>query len=288
MDKILVVGAGPAGMAAAIRARQFGLQVQVIDRVDEEYEKVCGDGLTEQAVKELCVLGFSRETLFAAGANVIHESMRLYPSGRREILDHKDMTYFCMRRILLMKLMRSRALSIGVDICFRTEFHPDMKADVIVDASGCHNRARYGVRLPVGMSSVIYADADPDLRTDTLYFVYPEEDGRGYCWAFPLPDGMWNVGAWDPMDPKRLRHWFDNFTDRYLNRYFHSVRTVRPLRGACLGTVKPGVPLCSEAVSCGDAAGLCDPCSGEGISYALRSGIEAADSICLKYTDVKK
>lgn len=50
---LLVVGAGPAGCAAAIWARRLGLDVLVIDRASFPRDKICGDGLTTNALRLL-------------------------------------------------------------------------------------------------------------------------------------------------------------------------------------------------------------------------------------------
>ena len=161
-----------------------------------------------------------------------------------------------------------------------TAYHPDIAegADFIIDASGCQwKQLASGMHYPMGMSSVIKATSN--LHTDTLYFVYPEDGHSRYGWAFPLSNGMWNIGVWDPDNPKNLQVLFDGFKERFLDRYLSDIVVVQPLRGAPLGTICPHTAIIPGAISCGDAAGLCDPHSGEGVSYALQSGIELAESI---------
>jgi len=53
----VVVGAGPAGSAAAIAARRAGLSVAVVDAAPHGRDKTCGDGLTPRAVHALQELG---------------------------------------------------------------------------------------------------------------------------------------------------------------------------------------------------------------------------------------
>jgi len=54
---LLVVGAGPAGTAAAMAARAHGLDVTVLDRATFPRDKTCGDGLTAAALARLEALG---------------------------------------------------------------------------------------------------------------------------------------------------------------------------------------------------------------------------------------
>ena len=60
---VLVVGAGPAGCAAALTAQRLGLDVLVIDKAIFPRDKCCGDGLTTLALRELEQLGFEPGTL---------------------------------------------------------------------------------------------------------------------------------------------------------------------------------------------------------------------------------
>ena len=54
---LAIVGAGPAGAAAAITARRAGLDVVVVDRAEFPRDKICGDGLTTGALRQLEHLG---------------------------------------------------------------------------------------------------------------------------------------------------------------------------------------------------------------------------------------
>ena len=56
---VLVVGAGPAGLASAIAAARQGLHVEVIDAMKPPIDKACGEGLMPDSLKALAAIGFT-------------------------------------------------------------------------------------------------------------------------------------------------------------------------------------------------------------------------------------
>ncbi len=59
--EVLIVGAGPAGLACAIAAARQGLQVEVVDGMSPPIDKACGEGLMPDALEALATLGFDIE-----------------------------------------------------------------------------------------------------------------------------------------------------------------------------------------------------------------------------------
>jgi flavin-dependent dehydrogenase len=56
---VLIVGAGPAGLASAIAAARHGLQVEVIDAMNPPIDKACGEGLMPDSLEALAAIGFT-------------------------------------------------------------------------------------------------------------------------------------------------------------------------------------------------------------------------------------
>ena len=77
---VLVVGAGPAGTAAAIELRRGGRHVVVVDKAVFPRDKCCGDGLTTLALRELEHLGLDPATV--AGWRDVSSAWLRSPSGR--------------------------------------------------------------------------------------------------------------------------------------------------------------------------------------------------------------
>lgn len=274
---LLVIGGGPAGMAAAICARQRGLSVLVVEKEDMSIMKPCGDGLTMESINALALLGICSQELVSVGANEIRQSIHVHLKFRNTI-SHKPGNCFTIRRPLLMSLLRKKAEDYGVEIRYNTPFSSELQGAYIIDASGCQSKkTEKDIFFPVGISAVIQGNSS--LSVNTWYFLHHKLYDNGYCWAFPLGNDMWNVGVWQQKDCRTLKYNFTQFEKLTLKRYFSSIKYIRPPQGAKLGTVQSLLPICAGSIPCGDAAGLCNSFSGEGISYALMSGIDAASRL---------
>ena len=81
---VVVVGAGPAGIAAALRSRDLGLDVVVVDKATFPRDKTCGDGLTTAALRRLERLGLTLDPM--PSFTVVSETVLVSPSGRRVVL----------------------------------------------------------------------------------------------------------------------------------------------------------------------------------------------------------
>ena len=83
---VVVVGAGPGGIAAAITASRCGNSVVCVDKATFPRDKTCGDGLTAEALRALETLGLSYGEFAAIDAAIVHETVIVSPSGRQVTL----------------------------------------------------------------------------------------------------------------------------------------------------------------------------------------------------------
>src|SRR5688572_30438537 len=114
---VLVVGAGPAGVAAAISAHEAGLRTLLVDKATFPRDKTCGDGLTAQALRLLERLGVDVRDL--TDAAIVRETVLVSPSGREVSLplpSTRTCSAVVPRRELDAALVR-HARSLGVDVC---------------------------------------------------------------------------------------------------------------------------------------------------------------------------
>ena len=152
--EVIVIGGGPAGLAAAIAARQKGFSAIVIDGTAPPIDKACGEGLlpeTQAALKELGVQIAAEAGHRFRGVRFVDGSVQLqadFPAGQG----------IGIRRTVLHELLATHAKHCGVELLWRapvTGISPEgvqlpgltLKARWIVGADGIGSRARRWARL---------------------------------------------------------------------------------------------------------------------------------------------
>jgi menaquinone-9 beta-reductase len=107
---LLVVGAGPAGLATAIAARQFGLNVMVVDGRRPPIDKACGEGLMPDGVPALLSLGVQPANREAVPLHGI----RFVSGGLSAEARFAGAPGLGIRRTVLQGLLVERAAGLGV------------------------------------------------------------------------------------------------------------------------------------------------------------------------------
>lgn len=303
---VVVVGAGPAGCAAAITLARLGRRVTVVDKAEFPRDKCCGDGLTAAALRSLEELGLEPATV--ASWQPVAEVVVVAVSGRQVAMPLTSaaggLFAVSARRSDLDAAMVARARQSGASVvegAAVTGVGLDGDGRVTIDLEGdLRLRAPYviaadgmwsPVRRLLGLSPPGYLGewqagrqylegAGPQARK--LWVWFEPDMIPGYAWSFPLPGGAVNFGygvvrgTHPELRGQRLE-WRE-----------------RPHIAAVLGpdAVEAGpwrawpiparvaeAPLCAlggRVLFAGDAAGACDPMTGEGIAQALETGTTAA------------
>ncbi len=113
---VLVVGGGPAGLAAAIAARQHNLEVIVLDGAAPPIDKACGEGVMPNGVAALRGLGVSippHESMPFRGIRFVDPDLSVEANFRRE-------PGRGIRRTTLHRLLIERAEAVGVKLAWQT------------------------------------------------------------------------------------------------------------------------------------------------------------------------
>jgi geranylgeranyl reductase family protein len=305
---VVVVGAGPAGVSTAIHLARAGQQVHLIDRATFPRDKICGDGLTTNALRELERLGFS--------SAAVPSWQPVYDIRIRSIFGH-EMTAPLPRgpglygaiapRIQLDAALVDLARAAGVKVSEGTPLTgAQQRHDVVeIDTPAGTLRSRYAVaadgmwsplRKALGLDPVGYLGDDHAFRqyfeqitgpaaTDAFIFFEPDLLPF-YVWSFPLPDNRANVGfgierggRHRVRDMKRL--WPELLERPHVRAALGpQARPSGPHRAWPIpARIRAMPPADGRVLLVGDAIAACDPLTGEGIGQALQSGRLAAASI---------
>lgn len=304
---VLVIGAGPAGAAAAIALARTGRDVLIADRSAFPRDKTCGDALIPDALRALDQLGLKEHVLRHAR---VLEGLRVYsPDG---LFVDVEGECACFPRVALDDMLRCEALRagarfaadatavapiledgtvVGAELEVRGETR-HVRAGATLLATGAASEAlkRFGVceRIaPSATAARLYVTTDEAFAAsfDYLCISYDEAICPGYGWIFPAPNAAFNVGVAYFYDAKTLPS--ERNLRKLLTRFLqtfplatavmdHAVH-VTELKGAPLRTAMSGSRLSRPGLLViGEAAGLTYSLSGEGIGKALESGLMAA------------
>lgn len=258
-----MVGAGPAGSAAAIAALQDSAGVRIADRARETRHKVCGEFISPEACGILEQLGVWSGFL-GAGPSRIRRCV-LHFGSRREKEWTLAESAFGLSRRALDGLLLERAVSLGAMV-ERGVTIPVAECGATVLASGRRTAPRMASRL-FGFKAHF---SGPAADAVELYFT-----GFGYVGINPIENGLTNVCGIAPED--RLRECgFD--LDEFMGRSPLLAERLRPLTRA-LKWLTTGPLLFSRpqmtagaTYVAGDALGFVDPFTGSGILNALLTG----------------
>lgn len=229
---VIVVGAGPAGSTTAYHLAQSGLDVLLLEKTAFPREKVCGDGLTPRAVKQLLALGIDPDP---ADGWIRNQGLRIIGGGMRLELPWPDLASFpdyglVRTREDFDEILALRAQKAGARLHERTAVtgpvldhlgrivgvkarpsdeggspgdEVEFRAPLVVAADGNSTRLSLAMGLrkrddrPMGVAVRTYYTS-PRTHDDWLESWLELWDGDrllpGYGWIFGVGDGTVNAG----------------------------------------------------------------------------------------------
>ncbi len=286
---VVVVGAGPAGLAAAHAAAGAGARTLVLERAAHPRYKTCGGGLVGASLAVVEALG-AAGPVGAVARDRVHAATFTH-DGRRRFTRRADAPLIAMvRREEFDDVLRAAAQQAGVTVRQRAAVRA-----VEQDDTGAYVRLADGTRIRAGV--VVGADGsagvtarhvgvhcgqvDLGLEVELPVPEPVQRDWRGrllidwgplpgsYGWVFPKDDRL-TVGVIAARGQgERTRAYLRAFLDRL------GLSGIEPAEdsGHLTRCRTAGSPLRrGRVLVAGDAAGLLEPWTREGISFALRSG----------------
>ncbi len=306
---VIIVGAGPAGTTAALYANQFNLKCLLVDKAFFPRDKVCGDALSGKSVRIMRELNLVDEVGQLDGSIInritfgspSHKQFDINLKGSKN-KDHIKQGFVIPRKIFDNYLFEKAKLITDVyegfsvtDLIYdnnkisgikgldKDKNQKEFNAPIVMGCDGANSIIARKLNLysmdmqNTAVAIRCYYENVKGL-TDQIELHYVNEVLPGYFWLFPAGDGIANIGIGlsknDAKKEKRnLRQILEDvisskyFKDRFLD--------AKPLEKPVgwnlpLGRIQrknygDGFMLL------GDAAGLIDPFTGEGIGNAMVS-----------------
>lgn len=307
-----VVGAGPAGTAAAITLAGLELRVTILDRASFPRDKCCGDGLTTGALRHLEELGLDPRAV--ASWQPVREARVRAPNGRQAAFplpDDGTVYAASAQRVdldaALVELARRKGVEVleGRALC-RAALEPGGQVVRLGFEDGTEVRAWYAIgadgmwsplRKLLGLGETGYLGewhavrqyfdgAGPLARH--LWIWFEPDLIPGYAWSFPLPDGRVNVGLGVQRQTGRSTgqlkaQWADVLARPHIGEVLgDAARPDGPWKAWPIPARISRIPksgLEGRVLFVGDAARAADPMTGEGIAQALETGRLAGEVI---------
>ncbi|GAA2219123.1 hypothetical protein GCM10010429_51860 [Micromonospora olivasterospora] len=280
---VVVVGAGPAGSAAALAARRAGARVLLLDRADFPRDKACGDGVAAHALDVLDGLGV---TGAVAGYPPLPRLRLVGPGGGAVARALPRPAYTVPRAVFDARLVAA-AVEAGAELRRHTVRRVEARdARVVLDgvvagravvgADGAGSVVRRALGQPANPDRHLalairgYAPARPGPPEQLIVTSAPR--WPAYAWSFPIGDGRANVGYGEVLrgEPLTRAHLLDRLAALLPGTDPAAVTALRA-HHLPLSTHRP-TPGRGRLVLAGDALSLINPFTGEGIFYALLSG----------------
>jgi len=287
---IAVVGAGPAGTWTSVLLAQRGYTVSLVDP-QVPWEKPCGGGVTAKALSSFGIFesdlprnNIDRITIYFGDTN----SVSVTPQKPVAILSRRELGKYLLEAaenagvsVVKSRVTQVEPLARGWRLSTRDS---DLQSDFLIGADGATSLVRRSLAtalqpedLSVTLGYFIPGNVTGHMK---VYFVPAFE---GYIWSFPRPNHI-SYGVITRSEPgwtARAKTLLTNFIMADLGSEVFGQAEFYSAPVPCLGPASWRNNRISGArwALVGDAAGLVDPITGEGIYYAFKSAQILAETI---------
>lgn len=305
---VIIIGAGPGGTSAATFLAQRGISPLLLDKADFPRDKVCGDGLTPQAIYWLDILGCVDEVLsqtnscitscdiFVNGEYILAGNLpqdTMYP-GFCTLLERKKLDYLLLNNAIShgaifkprCRVQRLQWLEDGIEV----EAISDgkvvrFKGRLVIGADGVNSfvSRSLGNVIKGGTTAVsmrAYYEG-VSIKRSPMKIYFDERFFPGYGWAFIDDSGKANIGLGYVHDENfpigiNLKETFHEFVQSNLGGMLKNATPAGRLAGGRTCFFRPKYMVADRVMLIGDAGNLADPLNGGGIHRAIESAYMAS------------
>lgn len=281
----MIVGGGPAGLAAAIALRLRGLRTTLVDTATPPIDKACGEGLMPDGVAALRALGVRAEQ----HEHAIFRGIRFVGSKGSVQAEFPSGHGIGLRRTVLHNALLRRAEETGVEMHWGIRAngirpgaaligHDVTAADWIVGADGQNSRVRAWAGLSRGIRKTLRIGLRRHFRVERwtdLVEVHWGQTGQAY--VTPVADDEVCVAV-----ISRNRHVrFESLIDEcpQLVRNLQHAAPLDDVRGSGTATCKLRSVIGDRLALIGEASGSVDAVTGEGMTLAFRQAVHLASAL---------
>jgi len=282
---VLVIGGGPAGLAAAIAARMKGFDVTVADGAKPPIDKACGEGLMPGTMAALRQLGVA----IRPHDGLVFRGVRFVDAATSVEANFSGASGFGVRRTVLHQRMIDRAQKCGVRLLWNTPVtglptdgvvlgNAIFKAKWIIGADGIHSRVRRWIGLDRSARRETRFAQRQHFRvkawTDCMEVHWGQ---RAQVYVTPLGNDETCV-ALISRDPRmRLQNAWKEFP-KLASCLRYAERSAAE-RGAVTVTRSLNQVYRGNIALIGDASGSVDAITGEGLCLSFQQAIALADAL---------
>jgi flavin-dependent dehydrogenase len=282
---IVIVGGGPAGLAAAIAARRKGFRVSVVDSAHPPIDKACGEGLMPDGVAALNRLGVE----LPADRAIPFRGIRFVEGGNSVGALFLQGLGMGMRRTTLHETLANQAAQAGANILWGAQVNGVNSKGVVINGNTLQTRWIIGadgedsrVRKWAGLNRS---------RTERTRFGFRRHFGVA-PWT-DLVEVHWGRGCQiviTPVSPEEICAGLLSWDSRLriedalplfpelLTRLGNAVRTSKE-RGALSSLRALRAVTGGRFALLGDASGSVDAITGEGLCLAFQQALSLADAL---------
>jgi geranylgeranyl reductase family protein len=289
---VVVVGSGPAGSTCARQLARDGLSVAILDKASPPRYKTCGGGVVGRARKlvDFDLAPVVEHECHAVEMRLLDEHVCVRVEREEPLVSMTMRTDFDGR--MLEQALRAgarliapcelRELETGRNDLLVATSNGSLRTRYVVAADGASSRTARAAGWPENLRNIPAVESE--VRVDRAAFERLRSTARfdfglprhGYAWVFPKREHL-SVGC---LTTRRGSQGLRQCVDRYLELLGVDRIETRTDHGSLIPVTPRSTVLARDRILLtGDAAGLADPVTCEGITHAIISGRLAGQAI---------